>query len=122
MSAQIKPASTTLDDERTRPDSPDQATFRHHEARYRFALPHVCATDLVLDSACGTGYGSTMLREKARQVIGVDNSHLAIRHCGQHYERPGLNYVMMDCSRLAFPDSGFDLVISFEVFEHLDDS
>ena len=42
-----------------------------HVARYQFAKPHV-SNSLVLDIACGTGYGLPILLTQARSVVGVD--------------------------------------------------
>ena len=43
-----------------------------HVHRYRLAAA-LCAGLRVLDLACGSGYGSAILRESARSVLGVDN-------------------------------------------------
>jgi SAM-dependent methyltransferase len=118
---QGKPRSQTLDDERPRPDSPDQATFQHHLARYKFALRNMKGGERVLDAGCGTGYGSHLLREKAFSVLGVDYSPLAIAYAKERYEGEGISYAVMDCQRLACNSSVFDLVVSFEVFEHMED-
>ena len=42
-----------------------------HAARYSFALPFV-ENRLVLDIACGTGYGIALLKSVAKHVTGVD--------------------------------------------------
>ncbi|NDQ56858.1 MAG: class I SAM-dependent methyltransferase [Acidipila sp.] len=118
---QAKPKSQTLDDERPRPDSPDQATYQHHLARYRFALGQMRGGERVLDAGCGTGYGSHVLRAKARSVLGVDYSHLAMNYAKRRYEGAGIYYAVMDCQNLACDSEAFDLVISFEVFEHMED-
>jgi SAM-dependent methyltransferase len=70
----------------------------------------------VLDIACGTGYGLTILHEQggARAVIGVDadfGAARAARRCG-----PSL---VADGASLPFPDRAFDAITSFETLEHL---
>jgi ubiquinone/menaquinone biosynthesis C-methylase UbiE len=74
----------------------------------------------VLDAGCGTGYGSRLLRDKAVSVVGVDNSPLAVEYAREHFAGPGVAFACMDCQRLAFPGSCFDLMACFEVFEHLE--
>ena len=117
----MKPASLTLDDERTFPETPDVPTFQHHLARYEFVLPMVQQSDEVLETACGTGYGSRMLSEKARSVVAIDYSLAALHYARERFAAPNLSHLLMNCHRLGFADQSFDLIVSFEVFEHLED-
>lgn len=117
----MKPQSQTLDDERPRPDGPDRISYQHHLARYQFALGQMAGAERVLDAGCGTGYGSRLLLEKASRVVGVDLSPLAVQYAREHYEGPNIQFVQMDCQRLAFPNAQFDLLVCFEVFEHMED-
>ena len=116
----MKPASLTLDDERPRPDGPDRVSYHHHLARYRFAFAQMKGGERVLDAGCGTGYGSRLLREKAFSVVGIDNSPLAVEYANGHFAGQSVSFARMDCQYLAFPDSRFDLMVCFEVFEHLE--
>lgn len=116
----MKPQSVTLNDERTYPETPDVPTFQHHLARYEFALPMIRESDEVLETACGTGYGAQMLSERARSVVAVDYSVAALEYARQHHSAPNLAHLLMDCHRLGFASGSFDLVVSFEVFEHLE--
>jgi 2-polyprenyl-3-methyl-5-hydroxy-6-metoxy-1,4-benzoquinol methylase len=92
--------------------------FLQHVGRYLFASSYVCEKT-VLDAACGSGFGSNMLYQKAKKVVGIDNSWDAIRYCRERYMMPNLSFLQMDCNRLALPDSTFDAVVSFETLEHL---
>jgi len=116
----MKPQSLTLDDERPRPDGPDSVTYHHHLARYLFAFRKMKGGERVLDAGCGTGYGSRLLGAKAASVVGIDNSPLALEYAREHFAGPGVLFARMDCQRLAFPAASFDLMLCFEVFEHLE--
>jgi len=116
----VKPGTTTLDDERTYPETPDVPTFQHHLARYEFLLPMVRQTDDILETGCGAGYGSHMLSERARSVVAIDYSPAALEYARERFHAPNLAHLLMNCHRLAFSDGSFDLVVSFEVFEHLE--
>jgi SAM-dependent methyltransferase len=94
--------------------------FLQHMGRYLFAKSFVSGKT-VLDAACGSGYGSKILSENAKKVIGIDKCRETISYCNSRYKDKNLFYSQMDCKCLAFPASSFDIVISFETFEHLQD-
>lgn len=117
----VKPATRTLDDERTYPETQDVPTFQHHLARYEFLLPLVRKNDEILETGCGAGYGSRMLSERARSVVAIDYSAAALEYARECHNAPNLTHLLMNCHRLGFADASFDLVVSFEVFEHLEE-
>jgi len=74
---------------------------------------------VILDAACGTGYGSNYLAEKGYKVIGIDISPKAINFAIKKYKKTNLTFLIMDCRNLNFPDSMFDAVISQDTIEHI---
>lgn len=116
-----KPASVTLDDERVVPGHSDPGTYSAHLARYEFLLPQVRSDEIILETACGSGYGTALLAQRARRVVGVDYSQAALDFAAKQHARCNLEYLRMDVHRLAFPAESFDRVVSFEVFEHLEE-
>lgn len=87
-----------------------------HQARYRFALPHV-AERRILDAGCGVGWGSKLLTEAgAAEVVGLDISAKAIAACNA--QQIDARFVQGDLQRLPFDDSRFDVVVCFEALEH----
>ncbi|MCB1907653.1 MAG: methyltransferase domain-containing protein [Rhodocyclaceae bacterium] len=97
-------------------------TLAQHVERYEFAMRHV-RDKLVLDVACGTGYGSQMLKRDggARRVIGVDLSSEAIREARDTYAEDGVTFVQANLETDPLPESPVDCVVSFETIEHLED-
>ena len=76
----------------------------------------------VLDCGCGGGYGSDYLAKNgARTVIAIDLSARAIGRAKRIYKRDNLQFMVMDVTDLKFKDRTFDIVISFQVIEHLRD-
>lgn len=71
----------------------------------------------VLDLGCNTGYGTHIIAQNARSVIGVDVSPRAIAEAKRLY--PGLDLQVVDGRSLPFPDRSFDVVVSFQVIEHI---
>ena len=88
---------------------------------YLFALPF-CRDRIVLDAACGLGYGSRILATEARQVVGIDLLHDAVDHARRHYRAENLAYLRMDALSQAFRKESFDCVVSIETFEHIPNS
>lgn len=93
-----------------------------HVARYRWAC-RFARNAVVLDAACGTGYGSQMLQTDghAASVKGVDLSEDAIREASALPPMEGVTWSRGDVTRLELPDDSFDLYVSFETVEHLPD-
>lgn len=98
--------------------TPDMV-YQEHIMRYLFASRFV-ADKIILDVACGTGYGSTyLLNGGAKKVIGVDISKDAIKYATKHYRGSRLHFLCMDATELGFRNNLFDMICSFEVIEHI---
>jgi len=85
---------------------------------------YVCANALstgrtVLDFGCNTGYGSDLMAVSASQVTGVDVAERAIAIAQQKYHRDNLRFKLVDGKSLPFSDGSFDVVVSFQVIEHI---
>jgi SAM-dependent methyltransferase len=93
--------------------------FEEHLARYFFAGEFVQG-QCVLDLGCGTGYGSYYLSQKGAQfVLATDVDAEAIQYARLHYKAANLLYLQSNAINLPLAQQSFDLVISFEVIEHL---
>jgi SAM-dependent methyltransferase len=104
--------------ERFTPECVREIWYEHFH-RYVLALDW-CADMVVLDAACGEGYGSDLLAQKAQSVTGIDLSAEAVNHAQDRYgARENLQFRVADCTNLPFPDNTFDRVVSFETLEHL---
>ncbi|MCZ6750265.1 MAG: class I SAM-dependent methyltransferase [Acidobacteria bacterium] len=106
--------------ERVIPGEADADLLNEHRARYLFAQ-RFSAGKTVLDVACGAGYGTALLGEKAAAVFGVDLSAEAVSHARRHYGSPKVHFAQSDCLSLPFPSGQFHLVAAFEIIEHLED-
>lgn len=89
-----------------------------HYHRYATVLDAV-AGKKVLDLACGEGYGSNLMAERAHSVVGVDVSSESVQHAADTYQKANLKFCQGNAAALCFSDASFDVVISFETIEHL---
>jgi ubiquinone/menaquinone biosynthesis C-methylase UbiE len=96
----------------------DPDLYREHFSRYLLAEP-LAAGKRVLDIGCGAGYGSAHLAQMAAHVVGLDNCAEAIAFAQAEYGSSGATFVVGDATHLPFEDASFDLVVSFELIEHL---
>jgi SAM-dependent methyltransferase len=106
--------------ERLVPGEVDQDLLNEHLARYAFAA-RLARGKRVLDVACGVGYGSAALACVADSVTGVDVSSEAVEAARATYTQPNLTFETAPAQALPFDDASFDLVVAYEVIEHLDD-
>lgn len=106
--------------ERIVPDDEPPGIVALHLKRYLFAQPY-CAGNVVLDAACGSGYGSAELGRVARHVVGVDVDEPAVDYARTRYGGDNVEFEVMDVAALQFEGDSFDVVVSFETIEHVED-
>lgn len=106
--------------ERIVPGLVEPDLFHEHMARYAFAR-RLARHKRVLDAACGAGYGSAALAEAASFVAALDISPEAVEAASRTYRRPNLSFLVARAEQMPFRDGSFDLVVAFEVIEHLED-
>lgn len=94
-------------------------TYGEHLSRYS-SVAGLVKNKIVLDIACGTGYGSAMIADAgANKVIAVDNSPQAIGYAKQNYKRKNIQYINGNALNIPVKDSSVDVVVSLETIEHL---
>lgn len=91
-----------------------------HLARYAWASAF-CSGRRVLDAGCGVGYGAEMINEAgATEVVAIDISEPAI-DLARSTVTPGVTCEVGDVRSLSYDDDSFDVVVCFEVIEHLEE-
>ena len=92
----------------------DKANVERHVSRYNFANQFVKQGDLVLDCACGIGYGSEILSKKAKKVISVDIDDMTIRYAKKHYQHHNIEFIQEDLFNVDYPAETFYVILNFE--------
>jgi SAM-dependent methyltransferase len=110
-------AVMTLTGERTIPGVDiENYWFRRHEVVYQ-RLAGRCVDADVLEAGCGEGYGADLIAGVARRVIAVDYDEAAVAHVRGRY--PRVDVMQANLAQLPLPDSSVDVVVNFQVIEHL---
>jgi SAM-dependent methyltransferase len=90
--------------------------FRRHEVAYQ-QLAGRCVDADVLEAGCGEGYGADLIADVARRVIGLDYDESAVAHVRARYPRVDVRHGNL--AELPLPDGSVDVVVNFQVIEHL---
>ncbi len=107
-----------LTGERTLPDVPEENYwYRRHLVVYRW-IAERCRGARAIDMACGEGYGTAVLAERASQVTGVDANPEAHEHARLRYTRPGLRFERALVEQF---DGGapYDAIVFLQTIEHI---
>lgn len=94
---------------------------KNHFRRYEFAKEIVAFGDVCGDFACGTGYGSVLISDKASKVIGADLDNEVIVTIKERYKnKTNVAFLNENLLNLKF-ENLFNTIISFETIEHFDE-
>lgn len=91
-----------------------------HLHRYAIAQEYI-KDKVVLDIACGEGYGTNLLSSYAKDIIGVDISSETVEAAKEKYKKNNLNFKVGSATQIPLEDKKVDVVVSFETIEHLRD-
>jgi ubiquinone/menaquinone biosynthesis C-methylase UbiE len=94
--------------------------YAEHVARYR-VLDNIVFNKRVLDVACGSGYGTRILSQKASNVVGVDINPDSIKYAKQHYSDKNIHYICSNATKIPVENNSFDVIVSYETLEHIID-
>ena len=104
-----------LTGERTLPDVPEENYwYRRHLAVYEWIAERTAGLR-VADLACGEGYGSAVLAQKAADVIGVDANPEAHEHARLRYRRANLRFERGLVEQFSEPR---DAIVLLQTIEH----
>ena len=74
-----------------------------------------------LDVGCGHGTLSQVLSEEGYEVVGIDKDPTNIRIAKEEARGTGITFLVVDVEEYDIPDGSFELVVLFDVLEHVAD-
>ncbi|SDP78169.1 Methyltransferase domain-containing protein [Phyllobacterium sp. YR620] len=89
-----------------------------HHHRYLFATQFCKGRD-VLDIASGEGYGSYLLSQVAKSVIGIDIDPDVVSQARRAYGSASLVFDVGSCQSIPLVPGSVDVVVSFPTLEHI---
>lgn len=95
--------------------------FPDHYYRYQLAAEMVDKNDQVLDIACGCGYGTYILAQKAKTCIGADLLPSIIEFANKHWNSKNITFQKADGNDIKkyFNNEAFSFICCLETLEHL---
>jgi tRNA (mo5U34)-methyltransferase len=89
-----------------------------HRARYHLAASLVSGLR-VLDAGCGLGYGATTMARAGAATVDAIDANSGVIESSARKDKAGVRFRMGDVRHLPYADASFDLVVCFEVLEHM---
>lgn len=89
------------------------------EHLHRYAIvENYIKNKIVMDIACGEGYGSNIIKNNAKFVYGIDLDKNTIEHAKVKYKASNLKFLSGSTSKIPLENNSIEIAISFETIEH----
>lgn len=97
----------------------DEITIEHYQ-RYE-TIVDIVKDKIVVDAACGEGYGSALLGKTAKQVTGIDIDAGAVKRASKNYGSSNVLFREGSIAQLPIESNSVDVLVSFETIEHVNE-
>jgi ubiquinone/menaquinone biosynthesis C-methylase UbiE len=93
----------------------------HYELPMLRNMITVDIIDKALEIGCGNGHGTKLIKKyfNPRNIVGVDLDERMIRLAKKRNNNQSISFLVMDASKLHFPDKYFDAIFDFGMIHHI---
>jgi 2-polyprenyl-3-methyl-5-hydroxy-6-metoxy-1,4-benzoquinol methylase len=92
--------------------------YKYMLGRYLFSLKYI-KNKRVLDTACGLGWGSYLIADYTQHILSVDIDNESLDFARKKWKSNKLKFKKLSILELSNLTKKFDVVLSYEVIEHL---
>lgn len=92
--------------------------YKYMFARYLFAIKYIKNKN-ILDTACGLGWGSYLISEYPNKIVAIDIDNKSLDFAKNHWESKNLFFANNSILEINKLKQYFDVVLGYEVIEHL---
>jgi 2-polyprenyl-3-methyl-5-hydroxy-6-metoxy-1,4-benzoquinol methylase len=92
--------------------------YKYMLGRYLFAVPHI-KNKKVLDTGCGLGWGSYLISDYPESLVSIDIDAKSLQFARKTWKDSRLNFKTKSVLEMSDYANSFDVVLSYEVIEHL---
>lgn len=92
--------------------------YEYMLGRYIYSISYI-KNKCVLDAGCGMGWGSYLISDYPREIVSIDINKKAIEFAEEKWNDRKLDFRQHSILELNSLNKKFDVVLSFEVIEHL---
>jgi len=86
--------------------------------RYLYSLKYL-KNKTVLDCACGLGWGSFLISDYPKKLLSIDLNKNALEFAKKTWKDEELNFIQHSALDLEGLNNKFDVILAFELIEHL---
>ena len=97
----------------------EELMLLRHLFAYEQVKEKLDKNSVILDLGCGVGYGTYLLSQVAKNIIGIDISEEAINYANENYGALNCQFMVYDGMQTNYYDESFDVIVSFQVIEHV---
>ena len=99
----------------------DYILFLKHKYAYTIADKFINKDSNVLEIGCGEGYGTNFLARSGAHIVALDVDKETIKNARLKYSQKNITFKKFDGYNISYPEQSFDVIISFQVIEHVED-